>query len=101
PAQPLSIRNRRVRRRRGRQDEQPGISERPNLRSELRPVAEGSAVRLLADERECPRIEVARESAETLGRAHEVTPPEIAGALRRAVRGIRQPDAELEQRELL
>ncbi len=101
PAQPLVVWHRRVRRRRGRQDEEPRLAEPPLLHAELRPLAERPAVRLLAHEPDPGRVELLRQRREPLGRALEVGAPQVARAGRRPVGGVRQPEAERRQLELL
>jgi hypothetical protein len=64
-------------------------------------AAERAAVRLLADESEPLRLQVAGDSLEALRGAREVAAPQVAGAGRRAVRGVRDADPLFEQRELL
>jgi hypothetical protein len=71
------------------------------LQAELRPLAERAAIRLLADEGEPARLQLARYALEPLGAAREVAPAQIARSRCRAVRGIRDPDALLQQLELL
>ena len=101
PAQPLRPRHGGVRGRGGRKDEEPRVAERPLLEAELRPHAERAAVRLLADEGEPRRPQLARDPLETLGGAGEVGAAQVARAGRRAVGGVRDADSLLEQGELL
>lgn len=71
------------------------------MQAELRPLAEGSAVGLLADEADRLRPQLESDLLEPLRRAGEVALAEIAGAGRRSVGRVRDPDPELEQLELL
>ncbi len=64
-------------------------------------LAERATVRLLADESDHARPELAREGLEPLGAAGEVSGSEIAGAGRRPVGGVRDTDPERQQVELL
>ena len=77
------------------------VAERPLLHAELGPLAERAAVRLLADEREPPRLELARDPLEPLGRAGEVAAAQVARAGRRSVRRVRDADALAQELELL
>src|SRR5215470_17585443 len=67
PAKPLIPRDGGVRRRRGREDEEPRPAERVWLQAEPGPRAEGAAVRLLADEGEPSGLQVACDPCEPLG----------------------------------
>src|SRR5262249_21366629 len=87
PTEALLVRDRRVRRRRRRQDEQAGVDEDARLDPELGPAAERAAEGLLADERDHARPQLARKAVEAGGRSREVAPSKVAGSLRRAVRG--------------
>ena len=85
--QPLGVRDGGVRRRGRGQDEQPRRPERPQLGPELGPLAERTAVGLLADERDgtwCAARGCALE-----GRPVEVAAPQVARTGRRPVRGVR------------
>src|SRR5439155_668202 len=75
--------------------------ERPSLHAELGTLAEGTAVRLLADEREPRGAQLAGDALEPLRRAGEVGASQVTRAGRRAVRGVRHADPLVEQRELL
>jgi hypothetical protein len=97
PAQPLVPRNCRIRRRCRRQYEQPLVAERPLLHAELGTLAERTAIRLLADEPDPARV----DAGQSLGRAGEVVATQVAGARRRARRGVRDADARLQELELL
>src|SRR5205085_655181 len=76
PAQTLVVGHRRVRGRRRRQDEEAGVLERAQLRSELGPLAEHTAIRLLADKGDRTRPQLEHERLEA--GAIEVAAPEIA-----------------------
>ena len=65
------------------------------------PLAERAAVRLLADERDRQRRELAGDALQALGRAGEVGAPQVARARRRAERRVRDAVAERGQLELL
>jgi len=71
------------------------------LDAEVRPLAERAAIGLLADEREPLRPQLAGDRFEALGGAGEVAATQVAGTGRCAVRGVRDADSLLEQRELL
>ena len=101
PPAPLLVRHRRVRRRRRREDEEPRVAEPPLLHAELRPLVEGASVRLLADEGDPRRMELAGQPREPLRRPREVGPPEVARARGGAVGRVRQPEAERRQVVLL
>ena len=101
PAQSLGPRDRRVRGRGGREHEDPRLAERPLLHAELGPLAERAAVRLLADERDPRRSQLARDLLQARGRAREVRPAQIARPRRRAVRSVRHADPLPQQLELL
>ena len=73
----------------------------PVLYAELRPDAEGAAVRLLADEGEPHRPQLARDALEPLGGSGEVGAAQVARAGSRAVGGVRDADPFLEEGELL
>ena len=60
-------------------------------------TAERPGVRGLADEGEDARVIRRGDLLEPLGRAREVGLPQVAGAARRAPRGVRQADAEVEK----
>jgi hypothetical protein len=92
-------RHRGIRRRRRRKDEELRVAELSILRAELRPLAEEAAIRLLADEADPLRRIRMRYLLDP--RAVEVTLAEIAGAGCRAVGRIRDPDAFVQQVELL
>ena len=81
PAPTLVVGNGRVGRRGRREDEEPDVVERPDLRAELRPLAEDAAEGLLADERDRPRTQLGGDPLEALGRAREVGTAQVAGAL--------------------
>ena len=72
PAQPLVPRHGRVCRRRRRKHEERRLAEPAFLEAVLRALAERAAVRLLADERDHARPQLAREPLEPLGAAGEV-----------------------------
>jgi hypothetical protein len=78
PPQPHAPRNRGVRGRRRREDEQPGVAEAPILDAQLRVLAERAPIGLLADEADPARTEVARELLQPLGRAFEIRSPKVA-----------------------
>src|SRR5215211_8646704 len=101
PLLALGPRDGRVRGRRGREHEQPRAAEPALLLSEFGPLAERAVVRLLADEAEPVRLQVARKPLEPLGGAVEVAAPQVPGALRRPVRGVRQADPVFERLVLL
>ncbi len=67
----------------------------------LRPIAKRPAIGLLADERDHAGPERAGERLEPFGTPLEVACPEVSGAGRRAVGGIRDADSESQQLELL
>ena len=71
------------------------------LDPEFRPLTECSTEGLLADERDRLRPELGRDASEAVGGALEVGPPEVAGAGRRPIRGVREAEAEVEERVLL
>jgi hypothetical protein len=99
PPQTLGVRNGSVRRRGRGQDEEADVAERALLRAELRTFAEDSAKRLLPDERDRTRLELARHPLQS--RPVEVCAAEVAGARRRPCRGVRQTDPLLQNLELL
>jgi hypothetical protein len=99
PVQADTPRDSRVRGRRRRQDEQPRRPQPARLHPELRPLAEQSAVCLLADERDPLGPELARDALDAC--EIEVAAAQVAGAGRRARRGVRDPDAVLQGLELL
>ena len=101
PAQPLLPRNGGVRGRGRGQDEERRLAEAAALQAVLGPLAERPAIRLLADERDHARPQLARERLEPLRAAREVAGAEIARAGRRAVGGVRDADPERQQVELL
>ncbi len=98
PEEPLAEGDGSVRGRGRGEDEERGLHERAQLRPELGPLAEGAAVGLLADEGERERPQLAREPGEPAG--VEVAAVQVAGAGRRAVGGVRDAVAELEELEL-
>jgi hypothetical protein len=71
------------------------------LRAQLRPLAEGAAIGLLADETDRARLELERDPLQPLRRAGEIRLAEVAGAGSRAVGGVGDADPELEEVELL
>jgi hypothetical protein len=71
------------------------------LHPKLGPLVERAAVRLLADEREPARLQLAGDPLEALGAALEVAATEVARSRRRAIRGVRDADALFQQLELL
>ena len=102
PAQALGVGNGGVGRRRRRQDEETDVAQRRVLRRRApagrrrrrgRPPCRRTRAR--ADD-SSPAIRSRRSSG-----ALEVAAAKVAGALRRAVRGVRHADPELEQGELL
>ncbi len=101
PAQALVPRHRGVRRRGGRQDEEPRFAELPLLQPEGRTLAERPAVGLLADEGDHARFEFQREPLETFGRALEIGAAEVAGPFRRPVGRVGETDSEVQHFELL
>jgi hypothetical protein len=101
PAEALGVRNGSVGRRGRGQDEESYVVDRALLRTELGALTEHSAVGLLADERDCDRAQVERDASEPFGRAREIAAAEIARARCRPVGGIRDPDGEARQVELL
>ncbi len=78
PAQPLRPRHRCVGRRGRGKHEERRLAEAALLQPELRPLAEGAAVSLLADEADRARHELERDPLEPLGRAGEVGPAQVA-----------------------
>ena len=101
PAQPLGVWDSGVRGRRRRQDVQTCAAELAALEAESCALAEGTAVRLLADERDHTRLELCCDAFEALGRTLEIRTPEVAGAGSRAVRGVREAEAVARQLPLL
>src|SRR5581483_10976476 len=95
PAQALVPRDRGVRRRGRRQDEEPGLAEPPLLQAERRTLVEEAAVGLLADEGDPLRPELVGEPLDP--GAVEVAAAQVARAGRRPVGGVRDADALLQQ----
>ena len=100
PAQALRPRDGGVGGRGRRQDEQPGLTERPGLEAEARPLAERPAVCLLADERHHRGTELSGDPLEPLGAAREVGRPQVAGPGRRPWRRVGDADAQAEDLRL-
>ena len=69
--------------------------------AELRPLVERAAVGLLADEADPTRVQLLCDPLEALRSAREVRAPQIARPGGRAVGGVRDADAVLQQLELL
>src|SRR5215210_5782513 len=99
PPQPLGIRNRSIRRRRRRQDEELRLTEATLLRAELGALAERAAVRLLADERDPLRPQLGSDPAQPLRRTREIGATQITRSAGRAQRRVRH--AETVGRQLL
>ena len=77
------------------------LSERSLLQTERGPLAERTPVRLLADERDPRRLQLAGDLLESFRGSLEVAAPEIVGTRRRPVGGVRDPDRFVENRVLL
>src|SRR6185503_11102747 len=101
PAQPLLVRNSRVRRRGRGQDEEARGAQTAFLQAVLGPLPEHAFVRRLADERDDLGPELLGQALEPLGRPCEVAAPQVAASFGRAVGGVREPEAKLEHLPLL
>ena len=77
------------------------VGQPPFLHAELGPLAECPAVRLLADEADPLRLQVARDSLQAFSGACEVGTAQVARTGCRSKRRIREPDAFVQHLVLL
>ena len=91
----------RIGRRRRRKHEQARLGQPTILLAESRPLAEGAAIRLLADKADPQGTKLVREALQACCGVREVGAAQISRARRRTVDGVRQPDSFGEQVVLL
>ena len=99
--QPLRVGNGRVRRRCRREHEEHRLPQPPLLETVLGTLAEGAAVRLLADEPDRQRMQLEAQPFQPIGRPGEVPRAQVARARRRPQRRVRQADPVAQDLELL